>query len=505
MNDRRCTRRAFLRGAAAGAAAMGFGWTARGAAAKRPNIVFLLSDDQRWDTIRALGNPDILTPNLDRLVARGTAFTRACIMGGSQGAVCMPSRAMIHTARTLFHVGPTGEIPEDAPLMGEVFRKAGYAVAGIGKWHNGAPAFARSFDGGGPVFFGGMSDQFNVRLQDFDPTGAYPAARAWMSGAKPETKGRQSSEVFTDAALAWLDRAPADRPFFLYVAYTSPHDPRTAPPEYHRMYDPAKIPLPPNFLPQHPFPIGDDRIRDEMLAPFPRTPEVVRQHTADYYAMITHLDAQVGRILDRLREKGLEENTIVVFTGDNGLAVGRHGLFGKQNVYEHAERVPLVLAGPGVPAGRRDEALCYLLDLFPSLCDLSGVPAPSGLDGLSLAPVLAGTEKSRRAALCYAYRHFARALRTDRWRLMLHNSEGKRVTQLFDVTGDPWETKNLADDPAQAERVKEMTAQLQKLLAEAGDTADVSKPDFGLAAAPARKAGAAGAAGQAGRRKPAKP
>ena len=209
---------------------------------------------------------------------------------------------------------------------------------------------------------------------------------------------------------------------------------------------------------------------------------------------------RVSALLDAIDRSPQGKNTYIVFAGDNGLAVGRHGLFGKQNVYEHAERVPLVLAGPGVPAGRHDEALCYLLDLFPSLCDLSGVPVPTGLDGLSLAPVLAGTEKTRRTALCYAYRHFARALRTDRWRLLLHNSGGKRVTQLFDVVDDPWETKNLAGDPAQAERVKTLTAQLQKLLAEAGDAADLSKPDFGLAPVSAKKDGAATRSG--GRRNP---
>ena len=141
----------------------------------KPNIVLFFADDQRFDTIHALGNDEVITPNLDRLVERGTAYTHASIMGGTSGAICMPSRAMLMTGRTLFHLDRQGQdVPADHTMMGEAFQEAGYTTFGTGKWHNGRSAYARSFSNGDRVFFGGMSDHFQVPLNPFDPTGEYP-------------------------------------------------------------------------------------------------------------------------------------------------------------------------------------------------------------------------------------------------------------------------------------------------------------------------------------------
>ena len=161
------------------------------------------------------------------------------------------------------------------------------------------------------------------------------------------------------------------------------------------MYDPEAVDLPPNYKPEHPFDNGELRIRDEMLADFPRTPaEIRRRHNAEYYAMISHLDAQIGRVLDVLDAKGLADETIVVLAGDNGLAIGRHGLMGKQNMYDHSVHVPLLMRGPGVPQGEIRDAQCYLLDIYPTLCDLTpaGIPMspPPSRVPESLAPVLNG-------------------------------------------------------------------------------------------------------------------
>ncbi len=427
---------------------------------KRPNLLFLFADDQRFDTIRELGNPEIATPVLDRLAREGTAFTRAYIMGGNQGAVCVPSRAMLLTGRPLFSIA--NGIPAEAPIWTEVFQKAGYATFGVGKWHNGPRSYARGFAGGGTVFFGGMSDQSKVRVQDFDPAGKY--------GKDRERVGEKfSTELFTDTAIRFLREHTGDKPFFLYVAYTSPHDPRTPPPKYAALYDPEKIPLPPNFLPEHPFDNGELRIRDEMLAPFPRTPEAVRRHTADYYGMISHLDAEIGRLLEALEKAGRAEDTWVVFCGDNGLAVGRHGLFGKQNVYDHSVHVPLVLRGPGIPKGKRTGAMCYLLDLFPTFCELAGVPAPEGLEGRSLAPVLRGEKARHRETLFFAYRTFQRALQDEKWKLIEYDVAGRRTTQLFDLEADPAETRSLADDPAHAATLARLRDELARRRKELGD------------------------------------
>ena len=433
---------------------------AAGRGGRRPNILFFFTDDQRFDTIRALGNRHIVTPTLDRLVREGTAMTRAYIMGGSCPAVCMPSRAMLMTGRTLFHLQEQGQqVPDSHVLLGEHFRRAGYRTFGTGKWHNGPGAYARSFSGGDEIFFGGMEDHWNVPAFRFDPTGRYedrlPACvDTWRSNKlrhRPGdhvTAGRHSTDLFGDAAIEFLRSGDGADPFFLYVAFMAPHDPRTMPREYLDLYDPEKLPLPENFLGAHPFDNGELKIRDEVLEDFPRTPQAVRRHLAEYYGMITHADAAMGHVLSVLKHTGRYENTIIVFAGDNGLALGRHGLMGKQNLYDHSVHVPLIFAGPGVPAGRRCDALCQLQDIFPTLCDLAGLDTPDTVEGRSLAPVLSGRRAAARDSLLLAYRHVQRGVMDRRWKLIEYLVEGRRTTQLFDLRADPFEQRNRADDPA---------------------------------------------------------
>ena len=441
-------RREFLGAAALGAAT---------AAEKRPNMLILFSDDQRHNTIRALGNPEIQTPRLDALCRQSTAFSHAFIMGGTQGAVCVPSRAMLLSGQTLFHAHQAltpGQPPRPFVMFPEYFRQKGYEAFGIGKWHNGERLYARCFTGGENIFFGGMSEHRQVPVADFDPSGEYPKA-------KRRTAEGFSAELFAGSAIRFLRGYRGEKPFLLYVAFTSPHDPRTPPEEYLKMYPPERIALPKNFLPEHPFDNGDMKLRDEQLAPWPRTPEIIRQHIAAYYGMITHLDAQIGRVLEALDASGHGGNTIVVFAGDNGLAVGQHGLLGKQNIYEHSVRVPLMIRAPGLPGGRVSRSFCYLLDVFPTLCELSGLPVPETVEGRSVTAALKNPKARLRDTLFFAYRQFQRGVRTDRWKLARYSVAGKQTTQLFDLRNDPWETRNLAGEPGQARRVRELTALLK--------------------------------------------
>ena len=313
---------------------------------RRLNVLFLFSDDQRADTLAALGNKHTQTPNLDRLIREGAVCTRAYCMGSTQPAVCLPSRAMLMSGRTLFRVH--GDL-KGQTTWPEMFRKAGYATFLSGKWHNGPESAQRGFAEGRAVFFGGMGNPYKLPVFDFKPEGG-------LTTKKPS--GKHSVALLADRAIEFLQRQKGDRPFLCYVAFNAPHDPRTAPKEYHERSNAAKLPLPPNFLPRHPFDNGELTVRDERLAPWPRTPEVVRQHLADYYAYIAFLDAQVGRILDALRASGQYDNTIIVFSSDHGLALGSHGLMGKQNLYDHSMHAPLLFAGPGVPRGRQIDALC---------------------------------------------------------------------------------------------------------------------------------------------------
>jgi len=393
---------------------------------------------------------------------------------------------MLMTGRTLYHIHQQGQdVPEEHVLLGEALRGAGYRTFGTGKWHNGPGAYARSFTDGGEIFFGGMGDHWNVPAYDFDPTGKYDAKLPfcpnpglskevqWRTGDHIKA-GKHSSELFCDAAIDFLEGHDSDDPFFMYISFMAPHDPRTMPKEYLDLYDPGEIPLPDNFLGAHPFDNGELKIRDEMLEDWPRTPEAVRQHIAEYYAMITHADAQMKRVLDTLAEKGLADNTIVVFAGDNGLAVGQHGLFGKQNMYEHSVHVPLIMSGPGIPAGGKRDAFCYLIDIYPTLCDLADLAIPESVEGESLVPLIDEPGAKVRETLFFAYKDIQRSVRDERYKLIEYVVKGRRTTQLLDLQEDPWETRNLADDPAHKEHLDRLRAELLRLKDEL-DTGDQGK------------------------------
>ncbi len=439
-------------------------WCRADVPAKRPNIVILFSDDQRADTIAALGNAHIQTPHLDGLVKRGTALTRAYCMGSRQGAVCVPSRAMLMSGRTLFRAP---ENLQGITTWPEMFARAGYRTFMTGKWHNQPASALRVFAMGKSLFFGGMGNPYELPVADISP-------KHELTNKRPS--GKHSVELFTDSAIDFIQaQKGSEQPFLAYVAFNLPHDPRVAPKEYHALYDAKKPPLPPNFLPRHPFNNGEMAVRDEKLAPWPRTPEVVRQHLADYYAAITFLDAQVGRILAALEQAGLADNTIVVFASDHGLAIGSHGLFGKQNLYDHSMRAPLIFAGPGVPQGKRSEGLCYLLDIFPTLGDLAGVKAPDGSEGKSLVPLMTGKSQQVRDSLFLAYMKVQRAVRADRWKLIVYPHINHR--QLFDLQNDPHEMKNLAGDPAHAREVERLTRLLTRWQQDLGDTQPLTTPN----------------------------
>jgi len=204
------------------------------------------------------------------------------------------------------------------------------------------------------------------------------------------------------------------------------------------------------------------KIRDEKLAGFPRRPENIRKQLADYYALITFTDAQIGRILDVLEETGNHKNTIIVFTADNGLAVGRHGLMGKQNVYEHSVRVPLVLAGPGIPKGAVRDQLCYIYDIYPTLCERAGLKTPATVEYQSLNKVLADADVKHREHLYFAFMSWQRSIRDERHKLIEYCVDGKRNTQLFDLEKDPEELVNLAGNPEYRATLQRLRGLLQE-------------------------------------------
>jgi arylsulfatase A-like enzyme len=426
--------------------------------AGRPNILVLFADDMRADTIAAHGNPHIRTPTLDDLARRGFSFRNAYVFGGDSGAVCVASRAMLMSGRTWFRV----ETPTlaNAPVLPEVLGRAGYMTFGTGKWHNGEASWLRAFQRGRTVMFGGMSDHTQVPVKDLGPDGQL---------TPPRTETTFSSELFANSAIDFLESHKGPAPFFAYVAFTAPHDPRQPPEPYRQQYYGRLPPLPPNFLPQFPFDNGAMKGgRDENLGAWPRTERMVRDQLAEYYGMVTHLDGQVRRILDALESTGHASNTIVVFVADNGLAIGSHGLLGKQSVFEHSTRVPMMIVGPGVPAGQNSQALAYVHDLFPTLMELAGVAAPDGVEGTSLRPVWQGRVERTRDSLLLAYMKTQRAVRDERWKLIAYPALGH--LQLFDLRADPHEITNLVDRPAHAAEVARLQALMRTWQSRVGDT-----------------------------------
>jgi arylsulfatase A-like enzyme len=432
--------------------------TTHAASPSRPNILFIFADDQRADTIAALGNAHIQTPHLDRLVRRGVSFNRAYMMGGMNAATCVPSRAMLLSGRSLFHIDEKLTRDETWPAA---FGRAGYTTFISGKWHNTPAAVPLSFQRARQLFTGGMTNPLKAPLANLE--------NGKMGPTKVSPK--HACEVFADETIAFLTEKHT-APFFAYLAFDGPHDPHIVPDDYPVRYDPAKLPLPANFLAQHPFDNGEMTIRDEQLLPWPRTSADIRAMLADYYRYISYLDLLIGRVLDTLDASPAAKNTIVVFAADSGVARGSHGLIGKQNLYEHSMRVPLIIAGPGIPANQRTDAMCYLFDVLPTLGALSGVTGPKTSEGLDLSATLRKPATPARTSLMFAYQKVQRALRDERYKLIRYPQVDR--TQLFDLVADPAERTDLSGRPEHAARITAMTAALAAEMKRVDDPAELT-------------------------------
>lgn len=435
----------------------------------RPNVLLIVTDDQRPDTIAALGNSVIRTPTLDRLVREGTAFTRAVCAY----PICVTSRAELLTGCTAFRAQQpyaTGPLNDSLPRWPEVMRAAGYRTWYVGKWHTTGRPTTRGYEATRGLFGSGgkpTEQQLDRRGQ---PVTGYVG---WLfqddSGQKFPERGigltPNISEVFADAAIEVIERNET-KPFFLHVNFTAPHDPRYFPKGFERAYEPGRMPLPKNFTAEHPFDHGNLRGRDEVLLPRPLRADDVREELACYYALISHLDAQIGRMLAALERTGQRKDTLVIFTSDHGLAVGSHGLTGKQNMYEHTIGVPLVLSGPSVRPGAKLETPCYLRDLFPTVCELCGIEAPQDIDGRSVKPALEGKAGPHEFLVGY-FQDVQRMIRTDRLKLIRYPKLGRE--QLFDLQADPEELHDLSEIVNHKAVVGDLRDKLRRWLAQHGD------------------------------------
>ena len=435
------------------------------------NILHIHADDHRADGLHALGNAVLQTPNLDSLVERGMTFTHCYTMGSLIGAVCTPSRTMMLTGRSWQRipgaVGAVKNAEDPATFLPRVMADSGYQTWHMGKYGNG---------------FGAGLKTFETTIDDD------------AKGTTPESDRAHCSQRLADRTIGFLKsrvEIKETRPFYIYLAPPVPHDPRSAEPQFHKLYDPSKIVLSPAFMPQHPFDNGEMAVRDEKLAPWPRTPEDTKRQTADYYSCVTGLDHHIGRIFAELKASGQWDNTIIIFSGDNGLSLGEHGLFGKQNLYEFGGmHVPLVIAGPGIPKGRSG-ALVYLMDLFPTIAEFAAAKVPPGVEGRSIVSILTGNQTKVRDVLYTGYRNCQRSIRDDRWKLIRYPLVDR--TQLFDLAVDPHELNNLADKSEQKEKVAAMSALLQNEMTSHADACPLMvanpKPAEWSPPAPGREAG----------------
>ena len=404
-------------------------------------------------------------------------------MGSWSGAVCTPSRHMIMSGRTVWHLprrGIRGEkqnpnCPEDLPehTLGAVFETAGYDTMRTCKRGNSYPAANKRF--------GVVHDRTNRR-------------------ADPEHGSPWHAERVLDHLQARATRSDQD-PFLIYLGFSHPHDPRHAPKDlldHHGGSNegptgniPDNAPaLPENYLPAHPFPHGHERLRDEVNVQgvkARRDEATIRNELGRQFACNESIDREIARVLAQLEATGELANTLIVYTSDHGMAIGRHGLQGKQNLYQHTWRVPLIVSGPGVPRGQRVAGNVYLLDLLPTLCDYAGIPAPATVEGKSMRPVIEGKQATLRDVLYGVYaggsKPGMRCIKKGSWKLIQYDvlQGSVRKTQLFDLASNPDELllqhrvdvvtaltanlprpeqRNLADDPAHQERRAELEALL---------------------------------------------
>lgn len=447
----------------------------------KPNLLFLFADDFCYEALGYLGH-DIETPNLDRLAARGTTFTHAYNMGSFSGAVCVASRAQLISGRSVWRANAIYNTMdrerEAGHLWPQLLKAAGYDTYMTGKWHIQAKEHL-AFDTTRHVR-PGMPGPTNLATAYNRPLPGQPDP--WSPVDKSLggfwEGGKHWSEVGAEDAIDFLNQARGrTNPFFCYIAFNAPHDPRQSPQEFLDKYPLSRIHVPVNFREEYPYKDAmgcGPSLRDEKLGPFPRTEQAVKVHRREYYAIITHLDAQIGRILDQLEKNGQADNTWIFFSADHGLAVGHHGLFGKQNLYDHSVRVPFIVAGPGVKHGQRIGASIYLQDVMPTTLELAGVAKPAHVEFHSLLPLLRGEQTTSNYPAVYgAYLDLQRSVTYDGWKLILYPRA--KVARLYHVAADPQEMTDLAADGTQSGRKKDLFARLQALQREFDDKLDLAK------------------------------
>jgi arylsulfatase A-like enzyme len=447
---------------------------------KKPNIVMIVADQQRRDTIGAYGNSFVKTPSIDRLAAEGIIFQQAFTPCGLCSPVrtslltgVFPHKHEVLTNVTLHPIRNRIEPKDDVLFSG--MKKAGYRMGYVGKWHVSNDHNPEDFGCETYVSLGDYytfrknlgvavppeTNNYLVPVAATDPIPAEQSRPAWL----------------TDRALDLIDRFAEDNdhPFFLRLDFHGPHMPMVIPEPYASMYDPRSIEQFPNF---------DDDLNNK-----PAVQKIKRQHwkteemsweewqplLAKYYGEISLLDHQVGRVQQKLDQLGLDENTMVIYTTDHGDTMGAHKIWNKDyTMYDEIYRVPFIVKWPEVilSGARCNEYIHHFIDLTATFLDIAGVSAPHQMDGQSLLPLLHGqTQNRKREAYaqfhgCHMGLYTMRMLQTDRYKYIFHTND---ISELYDHKNDPYELNNCAEDESYAEVVKEMCNKMVEWMKETED------------------------------------
>ncbi len=433
--------------------------TSAGAAPTMPNFLILVTDDQRWDCLGAAGHSILKTPHLDRLAAEGIRFTQAFVTT----SICCISRASIATglyARRHRVADFATPLPREIleRTFPAVLKSAGYHTGCLGKWGIGGPAPAGVFDFWDA--WGGQGTFFHV-----------------LDGEEVH-----NSEFLARRAEKFLRSRPAsggdERPFCLVVNYKSPHDPYFPDPHHSAVFERDSIAVPRTYSDAHfaslPAFIRESEGRTRLLKRHP-TPEAYQAFVKQYLRCVLSVDESAGRLLALLEELKLADNTVVVFTSDNGFFLGEHGMTDKWLMHEESIRVPLLIRDPRLPAERRGKTcdeIVLNIDIAPTVLALASLEPPEGTDGRSLAPLLAGERPAWRQDFLYEhhYHHGGRiprteGIRTRRWKYITYFDVAPPFEEMYDLAADPLEERNLAKDPAHAETLKALKARYEEMRA----------------------------------------
>ncbi len=441
-------------------------------AVEKPNILFILADDHEYKALGLMSDGYVQTPAIDKLAKEGVYFERAYNMGAWVPAVCLSSRTMLMTGKSLYNAEALCKTASKASKNGKDFdwdksqmplmwtermKESGYQTYFTGKWHFKGYKPEELFDscgterGGMPMGKGGKNRPIEGESDAWSASD--PSFGGYWKG------GKHWSEVVADETVAYLKEygeTKPENPFFAYISFNAPHDPRQSPQEYLDKYPVESVPLPDSFMPSYPYTkeIGILGIRAESLAPRPRTEFAIKTHRREYYALVTHMDDQIARVIAEVDKQGLRENTIIIYTADHGLSLGNHSFFAKQSMYDHSLAAPFIILGPGMPKGVRSSQRIYVQDVVPTTLELAGASEKNrvGIEFDSLLPLGDKGTKNEREPIYGAFRDFSRCVISDNWKLVYYPPVKK--FRLFNLENDPAELKDLIDNPEYTQKVQ---------------------------------------------------